>query len=53
MRADQKRWHKDQLEQLLINALNSGEPMDITPEILEDVRKRLRASAKGRKSAKA
>lgn len=52
VRADQKRKDKDQLEELLLKSLNSGEPIDITPEMLDDVRKRLRARAKGRKSAK-
>jgi len=52
VRADQKRRDKEQLEQLLINSLNSGEPIEITPEMLDDVRRRLRARAKSRKSAK-
>jgi antitoxin ParD1/3/4 len=52
VRADQKRKDKDQLEELLLKSLNSGEPIDITPEMLDDVRKRLRARAKSRKSAK-
>ena len=50
VRADQKRKDQDQLEQQLIQSLNSGEPIDITPEMLKDVRKRLRARAKGRKA---
>lgn len=52
VRADQKRRDKDQLEQLLLNALNSGEPIEITTQMLEDVRRRLRARAKARKLAK-
>jgi antitoxin ParD1/3/4 len=52
VRADQKRRDKEQLEQRLIQSLNSGEPVDITPEMLEDVRKRLHSRGKARKSAK-
>ena len=52
VRADQKRRDKDQLEQLLINSLNSGEPIEITPEMLDDVRRRLRTRAKARKPGK-
>ncbi len=52
VRADQKRRDKDQLEQLLINSLNSGEPIEITPEMLDDVRRRLRTRAKARKPVK-
>jgi hypothetical protein len=52
VRADQKRRDKDHLEQLLINSLNSGDPIEITPEMIEDVRRKLRARAKGRASTK-
>jgi len=51
VRADQKRRGKDQLEELLIQSLQSGEAIEITPEMLEDVRKRLRCRAQGRKLA--
>ena len=50
VRADQKRNAKEQLEQLLLNALNSGDPIEITPEMVDEVRKRLRARARQRKS---
>jgi len=50
VRADQKRNAKEQLEQLLLNALNSGDPIEITPEMVDEVRKRLRARATQRKS---
>jgi antitoxin ParD1/3/4 len=50
VRADQKRRNKDQLEQLLMNSLKSGEAIEVTPQMLDDVRKRLRARAKSRKS---
>jgi len=52
VRADQRRQSKDRLEQLLMNSLNSGEPIEITPEMLADVRRRLRARAKTRKPRK-
>ena len=52
VRADQKRRDQEQLEQLLISSLNSGDPIEITPEILGDVRRRLRARAKARKTIK-
>ena len=45
VRADQKRHAKEQLEQLLLNAINSGEPIDVTPKMVEEVRQRLRARA--------
>jgi antitoxin ParD1/3/4 len=45
VRADQKRHAKEQLEQLLLNAINSGDPIDVTPEMVEEVRQRLRARA--------
>jgi len=52
VRADQKRRGKDQLEELLIQSLQSGEAIEITPEMLDGVRKRLRSRANGRKPAK-
>ena len=52
VRADQKRRDTDRLEQLLINSLNSGEAIEITPKMLNDVRRRLRTRAKARKPSK-
>lgn len=52
VRADQKRHAKEQLEQILLNAINSGDPIDVTPKMVEEVRKRLRARAAQRKAAK-
>ncbi len=49
---DQERGDKEELEQLLIDSLNSGEPIEITREMIEDVRRKLRARAKGRTSTK-
>ena len=52
VRADQKRHAKEQLEQILLNAMNSGDPFEITPEMLEDVKQKLRARAAQRNGAK-
>jgi hypothetical protein len=43
---------RTRLEQVLMSSLKSGEPINVTPQLLEDVRRRLRARAKVRKSAK-
>jgi antitoxin ParD1/3/4 len=42
VRADQKRHAKSQLETVLLRAANSGDPSDLTPEIVEQMRQRLR-----------
>jgi antitoxin ParD1/3/4 len=42
VRADQKRHAKTQLEQVLLRALDAGDASDLTPEMVEDVRHRLR-----------
>jgi hypothetical protein len=52
VRADQKRHAKEQLQQILLNAINSGDPIDVTPGMVEGVRQRLRARAAQRKPAK-
>lgn len=51
VRADQKRRDKDALELQLIESLNSGESVKITPVMLDDVRRKLRMRAKSRKPA--
>jgi len=43
VRADQKRHAKEQLEQILLNAMNSGDPFEVTPEMLEDIKLKLRS----------
>jgi antitoxin ParD1/3/4 len=43
VRADQKRQAKVQLEQVLLSAVGSGDAMELTPEMIEGVRDRLRA----------
>jgi antitoxin ParD1/3/4 len=52
VRADQKRHAKEQLEQILLNAINSGDPIDVTSEMVEDVREKLRTRAAQRRAAK-
>jgi antitoxin ParD1/3/4 len=51
VRADQKRHAKEQLEQVLLSAINSGDPMEVTPEMVEQVRRRLRERASLRQTA--
>jgi antitoxin ParD1/3/4 len=52
VRADQKRQAKEELEQVLLSAINSGDPIDVTPQMIEQVRDRLRSRAAQRKSVK-
>jgi len=52
VRADQKRRAKEQLEEVLRNAINSGDPIGVTPEMVEGVRQRLHARAAQRTPAK-
>jgi antitoxin ParD1/3/4 len=52
VRGDQKRQAKEELEQILLSAINSGDPIDVTPEMIEQVRNRLRSRAGQRKSVK-
>jgi antitoxin ParD1/3/4 len=52
VRADQKRHAKEQLEQILLAAINSGDPVDVTPEMIEDAKDQLRARAATRSAAK-
>jgi antitoxin ParD1/3/4 len=52
VRADQKRHAKEELEQILLNSMNSGDPFEVTPEMLEDVKQKLRVRAAQRNGAK-
>jgi antitoxin ParD1/3/4 len=52
VRADQKRHAKEQLEQILLNAMNSGDPFEVTPEMLEDIKLKLRARSAQRNGTK-
>lgn len=48
VRADQKRHAKTQMEQVLISAMGAGDAIDLTPEMLEEVRNGLRRRASER-----
>jgi antitoxin ParD1/3/4 len=52
VRADQKRHAKEQLEQVLLSAINSGDPLEVTTGIIDEVRQRLRSRAAQRKPVK-
>jgi antitoxin ParD1/3/4 len=51
VRADQQRRAKERLEEILIAALRSGEPMDATSHQWEELRQQLQGRAKGREAA--
>ena len=42
VRADQKRKARQELEEILLTALRSGEPTDVTPEMWEELRAKIR-----------
>lgn len=50
VRADQKRHAKEHLEQILLNAIHSGDPIEVTPAMVEDIRQRIRARSVKRKA---
>jgi antitoxin ParD1/3/4 len=49
VRTDQKRRAKDRLENTLLESLQSGDAVEITPQMWEELRQHLRARAKSRK----
>jgi antitoxin ParD1/3/4 len=49
VRTDQKRKAKDQLENILLESLQSGDAVDITPRMWEELRQKIRTRAKARK----
>ena len=53
VRADQKRRAREQLEEVLLHALQSGEPTEVTPAMWEEIRHTLQTRAKAREAAKA
>ena len=46
IREDQKRLAKERLERLLLEGLDSGEPVPVTPEYWEKLRARVREQTK-------
>ena len=52
VRADQKLKAKQQLEETLLEALNSGEAMEIAPKMWNELRKSVRTRAKARQLKK-
>jgi antitoxin ParD1/3/4 len=53
VRADQKLKAKVQLEMTLLEALKSGDPIEIAPQVWNELRRNIRARAKARHSKKA
>jgi antitoxin ParD1/3/4 len=49
VRTDQKRKAKDELENILLESLQSGDAVDITPRMWEELRRKIRTRAKARK----
>ena len=52
VRADQKRKARQELEEILLTALRSGEPTDVTPEMWEELRAKIRTRATARESSR-
>ena len=52
LRGDQKRVAQARLEELLLEGLDSGEPVEVTPEYWKELRKRVRERAKKAKAPK-
>ena len=48
VRADQKKKAQEALEERLLEALQSGDAIDVTPKMWEDLRQKVRARAKAR-----
>lgn len=49
VRADQKHKAKEKLEELMLEGLNSGDPIEVTPAMWQDLRAELRARSASRK----
>ena len=49
VRTDQKRKAKDQLENILLESLQSGDAVDITPRMWDELRQKISTRAKARK----
>jgi len=52
VRADQKRHATEELEQILLHAMNPGDPFEVTPKMIEDVKQKLRVRAAQRNGTK-
>jgi antitoxin ParD1/3/4 len=52
VRADQKRKARQELEEILLTALRSGEPTEVTPEMWEELRAKIRTRATARESSR-
>ena len=50
VRTDQKRKAQEQLENVLLEALRSGEPVDVTAAAWEELRQKIRERAQARQS---
>jgi antitoxin ParD1/3/4 len=48
VRADQLSQVREQLEQELLDALRSGDPVEVTPAMWDDLRQRIQARAQAR-----
>jgi antitoxin ParD1/3/4 len=49
VRTDQKRKAKEHLENILLESLQSGDAMDVTPQMWEELRRKIRNRTKTRK----
>ena len=52
LRAEQKRIAKEQLEETLLAALRSGEPVEVSPAMWEELRRNIRTRAQVQESAR-
>jgi antitoxin ParD1/3/4 len=52
VRADQKRQAKEQLEQVLLSALDSGDPVEATPEWWASLQQEMRTRSKAREASR-
>jgi antitoxin ParD1/3/4 len=52
VRADQKLKARQELEEILLTALRSGEPTDVTPEMWAELRAKIRTRATARESTR-
>ena len=52
VREDQKRRAQEKLESFLLEGINSGEPIEITPEYWKEKRRKLMERHKGKKNGK-